>query len=94
VLERDVVPVIAPLLDRKKFLAYIDLPEEERPFKTARSSYYLVPLMIDEGRSPELDAMLEKARRAGDMRIVDWAEDYLRRRSERQGSTQSGPDVG
>ncbi len=84
VLTRDVVPVIAPLLNRKEFLAYLDRPKEERPLKAERSSYTTVPLLIDEGPSPEMDAILAKAAAAGDMRVVDWAEQYLR---QHQGSS-------
>ena len=84
ILTRDVVPVIAPLLDRKNFLAYLARPKEDRPFKSARSSYVTVPLLIDEGPNPEMEAILAKAAAAGDMRVVDWAEQYLR---DRRGSS-------
>lgn len=86
VLVKDVVPTIAPLLDRKAFLAYTELPDEDRPFKSSQGSYIRVPLLIDEGPSAEMDAILAKAAAAGDMRLVNWAEDYLRRKSLSQGS--------
>ncbi len=86
ILPRDVVPVIVPPLDRREFLAYAARPREQRPFKAEPSSHVTVPQLIDEGPTPELDAILAEAAAGGDNRIVDCAQQYLRKATTATGS--------
>ena len=83
ILSGDVHPVLAPLLDRRTFLAYLHQPDENKPFKAENSARNTVMLLLDEGRSPELDDALAKSKAP---QWVAWVEDYLQRAEHGTGS--------
>ena len=74
--------VLAPLLDRRTFLAYLQQGDQQ-PFKAENSVRNTVMLLLDEGHSPELDEALAQSKAP---KWVAWVENYLQKVEHGTGS--------
>ena len=77
-LLNEALPVVTPLLDRKKLAEYIALPYDQQPYKAIPSLRAVIALLIDLGPTNELQQAIDAVKETTDSESGIWAEERLK----------------